>query len=82
MLHFCFFLLDPKYYQNEIWSNIRVSYNKHFKHVSGSMWRLETSPRPFMILMKLQYNEICQILVVDIYDFYFSFIHTFKKMKH
>ena len=46
------------------------------------MWRLETSSRPFMILMKLEYNEICQILVVDIYDFYFSFIHIFKKMEH
>ena len=35
-----------------------------------------------MILMKFQYNEICQFLVVDIYNFSFSLIHPFKKMKH
>ena len=29
-LHFCLFLLNPKYYQNEIWSNTNAPYNKHF----------------------------------------------------
>ena len=32
-------------------------------------WRLETSLDSFMILMKWQYNEICQFLVVDICQF-------------
>ena len=45
-------------------------------------WRLEASSGPFMILMKWQYNEICQFLVTDIYYFWFSLIHPFKKMKH
>ena len=35
-LHFCLFLLYPKYYQNEILSNT-VSHNKHFQHVFGSI---------------------------------------------
>ena len=34
------FLLNPKCYQNEIWSNTSVLYDKHFLHVFGSM--LET----------------------------------------
>ena len=34
-----------------------------------------------MILMKWQYNEICQFLVADIYHIYFSLIHPFKKME-
>ena len=29
-LHFCSFLLNPKYYQNEIWSNTNATYNKRF----------------------------------------------------
>ena len=29
-LHFCLYLLNPKYYQNEIWSDTSVSYKKHF----------------------------------------------------
>ena len=39
-LHLCLFLLNPKYYQNEIWSNISVLYDKHFCHDFGSI--LET----------------------------------------
>ena len=35
-----------------------------------------------MILMKCQYNKICQFLAVDIYHFQFSLIHFFKEMKH
>ena len=30
-------------------------------------WKLV--PGPFMILVKLQYNEICPVLLVDIYHF-------------
>ena len=29
-LHLPLFLLNPKYYQNEIWSNTSVLYDKHF----------------------------------------------------
>ena len=36
----CLFLLNPKFYQNEIWSNNSVLYDKHFYHVFG--WMLET----------------------------------------
>ena len=31
------FLLNPKYYQYEIWSNTSVLYEKHFYHVFASM---------------------------------------------
>ena len=34
-LHLCLFLLNPKPYQNEIWSNTNVLYDKHVKHVFG-----------------------------------------------
>ena len=34
------FLLNPKYCQNEIWSNTSELYDKHFQHVFGSL--LET----------------------------------------
>ena len=39
-------------------------------------------PDPFIILMKWQYNKICQFLVVDIYHFWLSVIHSFKNIKH
>ena len=29
-LHLCLFLLNLKYYQNEIWSNTSVLHDKHF----------------------------------------------------
>ena len=35
------FLLNPKYYQNEIWSNTSVLYGTHFLHVLGSMLETE-----------------------------------------
>ena len=35
--------------------------------IMAQFWKL--LPGPFMILMKLQYNKICQFLVVDIYHF-------------
>ena len=33
----CLFILNPKYYQNEIWSNTSVLCGKHFEHVFGSV---------------------------------------------
>ena len=45
-------------------------------------WRLETSSRLFIILLKWHYNEIWPFLIVDIYHFYLSLIHLFKKLKH
>ena len=36
-------------------------------------WKLV--PGPFMILMKLQYNETCHFLALDIYHFQLSLIH-------
>ena len=38
------FLLNPKYYQNKIWSNTSVSFNNLFL---AQCWRLETRSRPF-----------------------------------
>ena len=38
-LDLCFFLLNPKSYQNEIWSNASVLYGKYFEHGLG--WMLE-----------------------------------------
>ena len=29
VLHLCLFLMNPKHYQNETWSNTRVRYGKH-----------------------------------------------------
>ena len=34
-----------------------------------------------MILIKLQYNEICRFLVAGIYQFWFLHIHCFKQWK-
>ena len=45
-------------------------------------WRLETSSRPFYVFNEMTINEICQFLVVDIYHFQFSLIHSFKVMKY
>ena len=39
----CLFFLNPKYYQNEIWVNTSVLYDKYFKHVLAEYWRLEAS---------------------------------------
>ena len=41
--------MNPKHYQNEIWSNTSVLYDKHVKHVTGD-WKIV--PGPFMILLK------------------------------
>ena len=46
-LHLCLFLLNPKFYQNEIWSNTSVLYDRHFQHVLTECCRLETSSRFF-----------------------------------
>ena len=35
-----------------------------------------------MILLKWQYSNFWSLLIVDIYHFWLSFIHLFKKMKH
>ena len=51
-LHLCLFLLNPKYYQNDIWLNTSVLYDKDFAcfHQCG---RLETSSRPFYHFIKM-----------------------------
>ena len=46
-----FLNLDPKYYQNKIWSNTSVVFDKHFQHVFGSM--LKTSSRPSNVFTKM-----------------------------
>ena len=67
----CSFLLNPKSYQNETWSNTSVLSDKYFQHVFDSMldgdWKLV--PGPFMISSKWQYSEIWSFLIVDIYHF-------------
>ena len=52
-LHFCLFLLNPKYCQNKISPNTSVSYKKTFLTcfwLNAGDWKLV--PGPFMILMK------------------------------
>ena len=38
-LHLCLFLLNPKYYHNEIWWNTSVLYDRHFWNVLVYCWR-------------------------------------------
>ena len=51
-LHFCLFLLNPKYHQNEIWSNIGILKQTFLTRFwfNAQDWKL--GPGPFMILMK------------------------------
>ena len=40
--------LNPKYYQNEIWSNTSASYNKYISNIFLTQyWRLDTSSSAF-----------------------------------
>ena len=75
------YFVSPKYYQNEIWSNTSISYNKYFWHVFGSMLETETSSRPMYDFNEMTI-KIYKFLVVNIYHFLSSLIHPFKKMKH
>ena len=43
-------------------------------------WRLDTSSRPFMILLKWQYSKIWPFLIFDFYQFSLSLINLFTKM--
>ena len=49
-LHLCVYVyvLTPKYYQKEIWSNTSVLYDKHFIHDFGSMLGAENQ---FQVLL-------------------------------
>ena len=54
----CLSLLNPKYYQNEIWSNTSVLYGLTYLTcfwINAGDWKLVLGP--FMILFKWQYNE-------------------------
>ena len=54
----CLSLLNPKYYQNEIWSNTRVLYGPTYLKrfwINAGDWKLVLGP--FMILFKRQYSE-------------------------
>ena len=52
-LHLCFFLLNPKYYRNEIWS-IRVCCMINISNMFlAQCWRMETSSRPFYDFNKM-----------------------------
>ena len=42
----------------------------------------ELVPGAFIILLKWRYSKIWPFLIVDIYYFWMSLIHLFKKMKH
>ena len=46
-LEFWLFILNPKKYQNEIWENISVSYDNHFRPEDGKL-----VPDLFIILIK------------------------------
>ena len=47
-----------------------------------NVWDWKLVPGSFKILLKWQYSKIGPFLMVDIYQFYLSFIHLFKKLKH
>ena len=40
-------------YQNEIWSNTSVLYDKHLEHAFGSMWETGTSSKPLNDFIKM-----------------------------
>ena len=46
-LHFRLFLLNPREYQNEIWSNVNAVYVKYFYFVLRSILKTKASSRPF-----------------------------------
>ena len=81
-LQLCLFLLNPKCYQNETWPNTSVLLINISNMFLAQCWRLETSSRSFIILLKRQNSEIWPFLIADIYHFQMSFINLFKKMKH
>ena len=51
-LHLCLFLLNPKSYKNETWSNTSVLLRNISKIFLPQCWRLETSSRPFYYIIK------------------------------
>ena len=49
-------VLNPKYYQNEIWPNTSsMLYDKLFQHDFDYCWRLGTSSSPFYDFIKMTY---------------------------
>ena len=72
--------LNPKYYQNETWSNTSTLYKKTFLTcfwLNAGDWKLVLDL--FIILFKWQYSKIWPFLIVDIYHFKLSLINLFKK---
>ena len=74
--------LNPKYYQNEIWSNASVLYDKNCCMttcfwLNAGDWKL--APGFYMILLKWQNSKIWPFLMIDIYHFYLSLTHLYKK---
>ena len=68
--HLRLFLLNLKYYQNEIWSSTRCAAWQTFLKcfwLNAGDWKLV--PGPSMTLRKLQYSEIWPLLIGDIYHF-------------
>ena len=53
-----------------------ITFLTYFR-LNAKNWKLV--PGPFMILLKQHYSEIWPFLIVDIYHFYMSLIHVFKK---
>ena len=68
---------NPKYHQNEIYCMTNIS-----NMFLAQCWRLKTSSRPFYDFIKMTIKQGLAIFIVDIYHFYLSLIHLFKKMKH
>ena len=56
-VHLCLFLLNPKYFQNEIWSNTTALYDKHFNMFLAQCWRMETSSNYFYDFIKMIINQ-------------------------
>ena len=52
-----YFFSIPKYYQNEIWWNTSVLYEKHFWNDFGSMLETGTSSRSFYDFIKMKIQQ-------------------------
>ena len=51
-VHLCLFLLNPKYFQNEIWSNTSALYDKHFNMFLAQAGEWKLVPTTSMTLLK------------------------------
>ena len=85
-LNLCLFLLNSKYYQNEIWPNtsVFVVWETFLTCFWLNAGNCKLVPGLFMVLLKWQYNEIWPFLTVDIYYlevYYIDLLYWFTILK-